>query len=76
MTKHYKILGLLVVVLLAVGSYQMKNIEYSFNLIKSFPSDMESRQGYEILEEKYNPGDLAPTSVLISSDDKALTMIK
>lgn len=73
-TKHYKILGLLVVVLLAVGSYQMKNIEYSFNLIKSFPSDMESRQGYEILEEKYNPGDLAPTSVLISSDDKALTI--
>ena len=73
-TKNYKVLGLLVVALLAVGSYQMKDIQYSFNLIKSFPADMESRQGYEILEEKYNPGDLAPTSVLISSENKALTV--
>lgn len=73
-TKHYKVLGLVVVALLAVGSFQMKNMQYSFNLIKSFPADMESRQGYEILEEKYNPGDLAPTSVLIFSDEKVLTI--
>lgn len=73
-SRRYILLGIVVIALLAAGAYQMKNIEYSFNLIKSFPEDMESRQGYEILEKKYNPGDLAATSVLLSSEKDPLTM--
>jgi putative drug exporter of the RND superfamily len=44
------------------------NLKYEFDLIKSFPDDMPSRVGYEVLEEKFAPGDLAPTTVLIESD--------
>ncbi|MFS0780245.1 MMPL family transporter [Bacillus sp. 1P06AnD] len=57
-----------ITLLLVVFSLNTFNIKYSFNLLKSFPSDMESRQGFEILEDKYSPGSLAPTNVLITSD--------
>src|SRR5699024_5433343 len=41
---------------------------YEFDTLKSFPKDMPSRVGYEMLEEKFNPGDLAPTTVLLETD--------
>ncbi|WP_050616317.1 MMPL family transporter [Bacillus testis] len=56
--------------ILVVFSLNTFNIKYSFNLLKSFPSDMESREGFEILEDKYSPGSLAPTTVLITSDEQ------
>ena len=37
--------------------------------MKSFPEDMQSRQGYEILEEKFHKGDLAPTTVLFEGKE-------
>ena len=43
----------------------MLNLNYEFDTMKSFPKDMPSRQGYEILEEKFEKGDLAPTTVLL-----------
>jgi len=46
------------------------NLKYEFDLIKSFPDDMPSRMGYEVLEEKFAPGDLAPTTVLVESDQE------
>lgn len=72
-TKHPVTSGLVIVVLLVVFSLNVFNIHYSFNLIKSFPEDMESRVGYELLEENYSPGDLAPTKVIIESNE-ALTI--
>ena len=38
--------------------------------MKSFPSDMASREGYEIIEEKFEKGDLAPTTVLFESENE------
>ena len=43
------------------------NINYEFDTMKSFPGDMPSRVGYEILEEKFEKGELAPTTVLFES---------
>lgn len=68
-TKHPVTSGGIVVILLVILSLNVFNINYSFNLIKSFPEDMESRVGYEILEENYSPGDLAPTNVIIESKE-------
>ncbi|MFA8439927.1 MMPL family transporter [Pueribacillus sp. YX66] len=56
-------------VFLLISASNMTNIEYEFDLIKSFPEDMPSRVGYEILEEKFEKGDLAPTTVLFESKD-------
>lgn len=53
--------------ILVSASYNV-NLKYEFDLIKSFPEDMQSRVGYEALEEKFAPGDLAPTTVLVESN--------
>jgi putative drug exporter of the RND superfamily len=60
------------IILLASAS-NMLNLNYQFDTMKSFPKDMPSRQGYEILEEKFEKGDLAPTTVLFESQN-ALTV--
>lgn len=61
--------SLVVIGLFILGSAAYNvNLKYEFDLIKSFPDDMPSRVGYEILEEKFAPGDLAPTIVLVESD--------
>jgi len=53
--------------ILVSASYNL-NLKYEFDLIKSFPEDMPSRVGYEALEEKFAPGDLAATTVLVESE--------
>lgn len=56
-------------VFLIVSASNMVNIKYEFDLIKSFPDDMPSRVGYEILEDKFEKGDLAQTTVLFESKE-------
>ncbi|MEZ2737565.1 MMPL family transporter, partial [Aneurinibacillus aneurinilyticus] len=55
-------------ILLVLASLNMGTMKYSFNLMNSFPSDISSRQGFEILEEQFSPGQLAPVSVILQSD--------
>lgn len=55
---------ILVGVFLLASASNMLNLKYEFDTMKSFPEDMKSRIGYEILEEKFEKGDLAPTTVL------------
>lgn len=61
--------GGVILVMLVVFALNMLNIEYSFNLIKSFPEDMQSRQGYELLEEEFSGGQLAPAKVLVATEN-------
>ncbi|SDR02046.1 MMPL family transporter [Virgibacillus salinus] len=56
-------------IILLVSASNIFNIEYEFNTLKSFPEDMPSREGYEILEEKFQPGDLAPATVLFETEN-------
>ncbi len=55
-------------VILLASALSMLNMKYEFDTIKSFPEDMPSRVGYEILEDKFEKGDLAPTTVLLETD--------
>jgi len=59
-------------IILLLSASNMVNLNYEFDTMKSFPDDMPSRVGYEILEEKFDKGDLAPTTVLFEGKD-ALT---
>ena len=59
-------------IFLLICASNMLNMTFEFDTMKSFPDDMESRQGYEIIEEKFHKGDLAPTTVLFESEN-ALT---
>lgn len=54
-------------IFLLLSASNMLNMEYEFDTMKSFPEDMPSRQGYEILEDSFAKGDLAPTTVLFEA---------
>lgn len=44
-------------------------ITYEYNTMKSFPDDMPSRVGYDILEDKFSRGALAPTTLIVEAND-------
>src|SRR5699024_8937662 len=54
-------------VFLLLSASNIFNMTYEFDPVKSFPEDMPSRLGYEVLEENFEKGDLAPTTVLFES---------
>ena len=58
---------MIVSVILLVSASNLFNLNYQFDTMKSFPEDMSSREGYEILEKSFDKGDLAPTTVLFES---------
>jgi len=51
--------------LLVLASLSAGTIRYSFNLMKSFPDDTPSRVGFELLEERFPPGRLAPATIVV-----------
>ncbi|WP_155922151.1 MMPL family transporter [Bacillus sp. EB01] len=59
----------LVSIFLLLSASNMFNLKYEFNTMNSFPEDMPSRQGYNILEEKFEKGDLAPTTVIFEGTE-------
>ncbi|MGN1387470.1 MAG: MMPL family transporter, partial [Bacillus sp. (in: firmicutes)] len=69
-TAYPRVIIAAVTIIMVGFSINVANIQYSFNILKSFPEDMESREGFEILENKYSPGSLAPTTVLLSSESE------
>ncbi len=68
-TKKPVLSGGIVLVFLIVNALNVPTIQHSFNLINSFPEDMKSRIGFEVMEESYPPGDLAPVSVIVESEN-------
>lgn len=69
-TKWPLVSGAIVSILLIMVSLNVMTNEYSFNLIDSFPEDMESRVGYEVLEENFAPGELAMTTAVVEGKDE------
>ncbi|UJL46779.1 MMPL family transporter [Virgibacillus sp. NKC19-16] len=63
-----------------VSASNSLNLDYEFNILKSFPENMPSREGYEIVEENFEAGSLAPTTVLfegkeaVSEDEQEVLM--
>lgn len=68
--KKPAVIAATLLIVLLIGIANVPSMNFSFNLLKSFPEDMSSRQGFELLEENYPAGQLAPLTVLIESEDK------
>lgn len=60
---------LAVAIFLVISALNMFNLQYEFNTLNSFPEDMPSREGYEVLENNFDPGQLAPTTVLFEGNE-------
>lgn len=64
------ILGGFVALFMIVTALNVGNLQYEFDTVKKFPENLPSRIGYEIVEKNYNKGDLAPTTVLVVSEQQ------
>jgi len=67
-TRQPGIMAVILIIPLLGFSLNALSMNFSFNLMKSFPSDVSSRQGFEILESRFPPGELAPVTVLLQAD--------
>ncbi len=65
--KRPKTIIITLLVVFGIGAANTFTMNFSFNLLKSFPEDMSSRKGFETLEEEYPPGRLAPMDVVLTS---------
>lgn len=57
--------SVLVLGILASFSSQIK---YTYDLLSSFPEDMPSREGFEVISRTFTPGDLAPITVVVQTE--------
>ena len=57
------------VMLLIVGTLGVPTIKPSFNFLEGFPADMDSRRGFEMLQRSFPAGELAPTQVVVATED-------
>ncbi|WP_084797824.1 MMPL family transporter [Neobacillus mesonae] len=71
--KHPAVIAAILLIALLAGAFNTLSIQYSFNIMKSFPDDLSSRKGFELLEDHYPAGELAPVTVILKSD-KEITL--
>jgi putative drug exporter of the RND superfamily len=48
--------------------------KYTYGLLDSFPEDMPSREGFEVIAEHYPPGEIAPIQVIVDSQGKEVSL--
>ncbi|WP_010287225.1 MMPL family transporter [Kurthia massiliensis] len=51
-------------------------IQFTFDILSSFPEDMTSREGYTLVEENFSPGELAPVQVVVDTDGQDVDLQK
>lgn len=71
-----KPLHLMVITLIFLGVFAIfsTKIVYTYDTLSSFPKDMPSREGFNIISEHFNPGELAPAQVIVQTDGKTNTV--
>jgi RND superfamily putative drug exporter len=65
-SKPKRVAGIMLIMLL-LAAINAFGLNFSFNLMKSFPEKLGSRQGFELLEQHYPPGELAPVTLLVNN---------
>ncbi|MBB6729768.1 MMPL family transporter [Cohnella zeiphila] len=66
------LVSVLVLGALAAASTQ---IRFTYDLLSSFPKDMSSREGFELIGDKFSPGELAPAKVMVDSQGKDVSKL-
>lgn len=64
------VLASILLLLMLAASFNVVNMKYSYNLMKSFPENLSSRAGFELLEQNFPKGKLAPINMILTSDEE------
>lgn len=67
--RHPWKIAIITIVVLGILAGISSRITYTYDTLSSFPDDMPSKEGFEILTDHVNAGELAPVSVLAETDD-------
>ncbi|WP_413302379.1 MMPL family transporter [Bacillus sp. 1P10SD] len=68
--KRPKLLMTATILFLCVFALFSTKIQYTYDTLSSFPKDMPSREGFDLIAEHFNPGELAPVQVILQTDGK------
>ncbi|WEK53099.1 MAG: MMPL family transporter [Candidatus Cohnella colombiensis] len=49
-------------------------IKFTYDILSSFPQEMESREGFTLIEQQFTPGELAPVKVMIDTEGKHIAL--
>ena len=69
--RPWTIIMLTVFVLGGLASF-VPRIQYTYDLIESFPKDMPSREGFTLISDHFSAGELAPIKVVVDTKGKEL----
>jgi putative drug exporter of the RND superfamily len=67
--RHPWKIAIITIFVLGILAGISSRITYTYDTLSSFPDDMPSKEGFEILTNHVNAGELAPVSVLAETDD-------
>ncbi|PEY24366.1 hypothetical protein CN340_18750 [Bacillus anthracis] len=69
--RPWTIIMLTVFVLGGLASF-VPRIQYTYDLLESFPKDMPSREGFTLISDHFSAGELAPAKVVVDTKGKEL----
>ncbi|MGE6513880.1 MMPL family transporter [Lysinibacillus sphaericus] len=71
--KPWVVIAVTVLLLGGLAAF-VPRIQYTFDLLSSFPEDMPSREGFTLIEENFSPGELAPVQLVIDTKGTAINI--
>ncbi|MEH7513380.1 MMPL family transporter [Gottfriedia acidiceleris] len=64
------------IILLGGLALFVPRVQYTYDLLQSFPKDMPSREGFDLISDHYSSGLLAPVKVIIDTENKNIPVKK
>ncbi|MCE4046288.1 MMPL family transporter [Lysinibacillus fusiformis] len=71
--KPWIVIAVTVILLGGLAAF-VPRIQYTFDLLSSFPKDMPSREGFTLIEENFSPGELAPVQLVIDTEGNEINL--
>jgi putative drug exporter of the RND superfamily len=63
-------------IFLGIFAFFSTKIVYTYDTLSSFPKDMPSREGFKLIADHFNPGELAPVQVIVQTNGKESSVKK
>lgn len=68
-TRPWAIVGVTFIILAVLASFS-SGIKFTYDLLSSFPKEMESREGFDLMGKQFSPGELAPAKLIVDAQGK------
>ncbi|WP_054958082.1 MMPL family transporter [Paenibacillus dakarensis] len=51
-------------------------VKFTYDMMSSFPKDMSSREGFDMISKQFTPGELAPVKVMVDTEGKDVSQLQ